>query len=823
MPRLTVFRINTWFKTSVGIAALLVGQAGYAQDNQTAKSSSDVLEEIVVTAQKREATLLETPVALSVVGGSTLSIAQIRDMKDLQTLVPSLQIGQRASASNTTIAIRSIGSSTFNFGIEPAVGVFVDGVYRARNGASVNDFLGVERVEVLRGPQSTLFGKNTTGGVVHFITKEPDYDLGVEAELTYGNFDTTAAKAALNMPLVDDTLAMRLDANINKRDGHIENVDGRDLNGRDRYGLRAQMLYEPNTDVKVRLIADYNDLSEECCAAPFYLITPETQFILTALGSSIVGPADPTNRQTAINGAVQADLETMGISAQVDIDYENFTLTSITSYRSYDEEQDIDADFSDLLLNNRRLVLQDYKTFTQEFRLASDNDSALQWIVGAYYYNQDLGTTNSTIQGAALRPFADFLSGGQIDVLEAALGVPNGTFLADGSGQLASTFNQDDEAYALFAQADWYVTDKLTLTAGVRYTHEKKSFDTDININDPFAALNFVDIFIAQAVSQGVPLETAQVLAQDPATNPFLALTQIQFFPPSDDITDSKKDNAISGTVILDYAFSDQVTMYASYSRGFKAGGFALDSSATRVGSFDFDKETSDAFELGLKTRLMDNRMALNFALFDQSVNDFQENVFTGSAFVPDNAGKIKVRGLEFDGVFKASANLLMTAGFTWLFDAKYASFPNGPCPSSAVLTDCTLVPVAGGLPRFVQDLSGDRLSESSKFTGNVTALYTQDISDKLEIFVRGELFYKSYQNLATSGDPLQFQDGYALAAASTGVGSVDGTWQLRFWARNLFDKGYVVDTFEATVPGDSINAYVGAPRTLGVTLKLKY
>jgi len=802
-----------------------------AQDTQSTKKGDAGfgLEEIVVTAQKREATLLETPVAVSALTGESMEKAQIRDLSAMQTLMPSLAVTQRASASNTSFSIRGIGSSTFNFGIEPAVGVFVDGVYRSRNGASVNDFLGIQRVEVLRGPQSTLFGKNTSAGVINIITQEPTYEPFVEGEFTYGNYNATVAKAAVNLPAIEDKLAFRFDANYNKRDGIFTNDDGRKLNERDRYGFRGQMLFEPDDTTKVRVIADYNKLDENCCAAPFARVTDTAQAVLTGFGSAVQG-AEPFSGQTHINGAVNAKVKNWGLSAQIDKDFDSFSITSITAYRDYKELQDIDADFSDLQLNKYRKLDQRYNTFTQEFRITSKTAGAVDWMAGAYYYNQKLHANNATVQGPFLRPFADALTnsatnlaldpysgGSAISLVEDLLGYPRGTFLADGSGQQKSLFNQKDESFSAFAQLDWHATDKLTLTGGLRYTSDKKTVNSDIVINDPFAAINFVDF--GKAVL-GLP----DAVAGNPAYNPFLGLTSLQFFPPASNINDSNTESELSGNFIANYEMSDQVTMYASYSRGFKAGGYALDSAAVRVGSFKFNKEVTTSYELGMKARLMDHRMSLDFALFDEKIKGFQENIFTGTSFVPGNVDAA-VQGLEFDGKFQATPSLLLTAGFTYLWKAEYQNFPNGPCANSDTST-CTYVTSADGIVHAVQDLSGVRLSEVPKFTGNMTALYTHDINDDLEFFARGELYYKGYTRLAVAEDNRQKQDAYALVGASFGIGRQDKAWSLQFWARNLFNEHYILDTFDSTIPSgahSSLNAYIGDPRTYGLTLRVKY
>ena len=778
---------------SAALCASIAATPAFAQDSDNEFS----LEEIIVTAQKREATLQETPIAVSAVSAETLAIAGTRDIYDTQFLVPSLQVVQRASATNTNFAIRGIASSTFNFGLEPSVGVFVDGVYRSRNGASISDFLGIERIEVLRGPQSTLFGKNTTAGVINYVTKAPHYDSEFEAELTYGNLNTKVAKLSVNLPVKEDKLAIRFDANLNQRDGFITNIDGRKLNNRDRYGLRAQVLFEPTETSKIRIIADYNNIDEECCAAPFFDIVPGTQGVLTALGSQI-GSVEIRDQVTFVNGDVISQLETKGISAQWDIEFDTFDFTSITAYRDYEEFQDFDADFSDLPLNALRTEDKGYSTFTQEIRLTSSGDNNVEWMVGAYYLSQDLNITSSTIQGPALRLFGDALSGGAISGLEAALGVPFGTFLAEGSGQIASIFDQTNETYGGFVQLDWHATEDLTVTGGLRYTKDDKSLVSDITIDDPFAALPLAAFGAA-------------------------GLAPFQFFPPAPNVNDSISSSEITGNIIVAYSVSEEINTYASFSRGFKGGGFALDAAAARVNSFSFEPEFVNSYEIGLKARLLDNRMSLDFALYQNDIKDFQANTFTGSSFVPSNAGAIQIRGLEFDGKFQATPNLLLSGGFNWLFKAEFGDYPNALCPVTRQDL-CTQVVVPGSNSIIlVRNLEGQRIGEAPKLSGNIAATYTNQVSDSLELLVRTSVYYNGFQFLSSDLDERQVQDGYALVSATIGIGDPDGSWNLRLWSRNLLDKFYVVDTFNSTIPGGSLNAYYGAPRTFGLTLGLKY
>jgi outer membrane receptor protein involved in Fe transport len=820
------------------------------------------LDTITVTAQRRETTLQDTPVAVTAVQGDILEQSQLRDVRDLQTLVPSLQVTQNSSSSNTSFSIRSIGSSTFNFGIEPSVGVFVDGVYRSRNGASIGDFLGVQRVEVLRGPQSTLFGKNTSAGVINFVTESPSDEFGYEVEATMGSFNQRTVRAMMTGPL-GQGVSGRLDVNINQRDGFITNVaDGRDVNERDRWGWRGQLLFEPNDRFSLRIIGDMQEIDENCCAAPFTRVSPTNAGAFTILGVTQL-PVNPYSGQIAIDGSVRSYVDSGGLSAEANWEFDGFTFTSVTAYRAYNEDQDIDPDWVDQPFNQRRFLDQDYQTTTQEFRITSTGDRRYDYLFGAYFFHQNLNTTNITRQGPLLRPFADLFSdldgnpftpGSAVGLVESLCNGPQGPFiggcvpgqyLAAGSGQ-TSTFDQDNNTLALFGQIDWHVTDRLTITGGLRYTNDDKDAVSDISIQDPFAALDFVQIgfnalifpaaftqatglpytpanvaFVQQNNPQGFAaiVAGAQAAAADPNVNSLLGLGALQFFPPAPNFNSSRSDSDLSGNIIVSFDATDDLNLYASYSQGFKGGGFALDSAAARVGSFSFDPETVTAWELGVKTTIGDV-LLLNTALFRQNIEDFQTNVFTGSSFVPDNAGEIQVSGLELEGMFQPTEYLTFTGGVTWLFESKYVSFTDGPCPVSDT-TNCTFRPSATS-PALVpvQDLSG-RETGAAEFTGNFTALFTRPFGDGKEFFARGEVYFISDRFLTTQLDPLQVQEGFQLFNASVGFGAEDGSWQVQVWGRNLADEEYLQGSFDSTLPGN-INGYPGDPRTWGVTFRAR-
>ena len=511
---------------ALGTTAILAGLVGatgaYAQ-----------IEQITVTSQKREQTLQDTPVSVAAVTDEQIQQSQIRDASDLQTLVPSLRVAEFATATNTEFSLRGIGTSSFNAGLEPSVGVFVDGVYRPRTGAAINDLLSVERVEVIRGPQSTLFGRNTPAGVVSFITMAPEFETGYAAEATVGNYDQRILAGTFTGPL-SDNVAFRLDGTWHENSGYLETVDGREMNNRNRSNFRGQILWNPSDLTTVRVIADYGIIDENCCAAPFANYDAATDLpALVGLGGTAV-PANPFGGIIAIDGTVNTELTTSGISAQVDHEFDNYTFTSITAFREYDETQIFDADFSDLDLVSFRGIGNEYTSFTQELRVTSTGDNRVDWMFGGFYYDNDLVNENSTPYGTAGRAFFDAASAvdptaqaliaafglpagsGGVDLLEffldmqqlggvgAVVPLPSGSaalpttpaegFISTQHGLQSERFEYDTTSWSAFAQFDFHVTDDFTVTVGGRYTSEDKDMTTFVDQPDPISTFSFVDL-----------------------------------------------------------------------------------------------------------------------------------------------------------------------------------------------------------------------------------------------------------------------------------------------------------------------------------------
>ena len=464
-------------------------------------------DEIVVTATKRAATLQEVPVAVSVVDADTIEKGQVQDIIDLQTSVPSLRVTQLQNSSQTNFLIRGFGNGANNPGIESSVGVFIDGVYRSRSAAAILDLPTLERVEILRGPQSTLFGKNTSAGVISITTKKPDYELGGSVEASYGNYNQVLFKGTVTAPL-SDQLAFRLSGSMNHRDGYYTNiVDGNDINERKRWSARGQLLWEPTDNMSWRLIGEYNRIDEVCCGAVQLFNGPATLGIgpgtmvdlvspialggmlpggvidgipvytdaqiaastvtvpVPGLGGLIGDASDPFAREVAYNQNPSNELTGKGISLQGDWDLGGAQITSITAYRDQSDNTETDADFTSLAaITNPQS--RSYETFTQEIRIASTGaDNTVDWLLGGFYFDEEVEFSRDVIWGPDARAFADllgFLATGSPVVLagaEASFMAPPGAFFAPGTGVFGD-YTMDNKAYSVFANLDFHLSDR---------------------------------------------------------------------------------------------------------------------------------------------------------------------------------------------------------------------------------------------------------------------------------------------------------------------------------------------------------------------------
>ncbi len=834
---------------------------------------------IVVTATKRAQTLQEVPIAVSVVDADTIEKAQIQDLLDLQFSVPSLRISQLQNSSQTNFIIRGFGNGANNPGIESSVGVFIDGVYRSRSAAALLDLPVLERVEILRGPQSTLFGKNTSAGAISITTKAPEFELGGSVEASYGNFDQVLFSGTVTGPL-SDTLAFRVSGSINKREGYYTNiVTGSDANERSRWSSRAELLWEPSDTLSFRVIGDYNKIDEECCGAIQLLNGPATLAIGApspfGLGAQIDAAGD-SEYNLAFNTPPSNTLSGKGISLQGDWDLGVAQFTSITAYRKQSDNTETDADFSaaDIITNPQT---RDYKTFTQEVRLASTGENTVDWLIGAFYFDESVDFTRDVVNGTDTRAYFDgILAGGGISSLESALMLPAGTFFQPGAGYFGA-YTMDDQSYSIYGNVDFHLTDRLTISGGASYIKDKKNYTlNDVN-NEPFYGLNFTQIgfggaFAALtmlpptpaniAAASGSPLPLAALspgvvinpatgvpfLSTDvstvgtvagaisvtpcDATNPFLqcnsalALGPLQFLPIPVNVPDASNpldDGKLSGDKVtymarIAYDVTDNVNAYFSYSTGWKAGAVNLSSDSSPpdpVTGFGREAlpEDVELFEFGLKTKF--DRGYFNAAVFQQTIQGFQSNLFIGDGFVLANADEQSVRGFEVDAAYAPWDALALTAGVTYL-DPEYDSFPNAPCASFAgiVIPAC-----AAGADFF--DGSGFRPAGISPWSVSTSATYTHDF-DGGQGFLRAEYLFESNTQVIDNVSAAVASREVNVLNMSVGV-DWDNGFEAMFWMRNVTDDRYFLSAFPTVIQPGSFSGYQSAPRTFGVTVRKNF
>ena len=826
---------RTYFAgVSLFAVALTLASAASAQDATattpptpegsmaTSTSAADASGEIIVTATKRPQTLQDVPVSVAVTSQQTIERAQIRDLGDLQSVVPSLKVVQGTSVAETNFFIRGFGNGAGNVGIEGSVGVFIDGVYRSRSAASLNDLPEVERIEVLRGPQSTLFGKNVSAGAINIVTRRPQFKTGGSAELTLGNYGQVVGKATMTGPL-SNTLALRMSGSVNGRDGTIRNlVTGTRLNDRNRSSVRGDLLWTPTAQLGVRIIADYNRINELCCGSVQLSNAPVTTFLIGgALGAQVGDPKRKFDRVTTLDVNPVNRIVGKGISGEVDYDFGGAKLTSITAYRAQlnNSAQDVDFTGADLA---SRVDHTRTKTFTQELRLASDGKGRLNWLLGAFYDHENLDTSSTINFGRDIRAFADLASGGNIRTLEFLQGlvtpsiIPGRTYFQPGVA-IVAPFTLKQDSVSLFGQAEYKVTDALTLTGGLAYLSDRKKSASNIVLYDRFSQLNLQNV--PQLPFLGVP------------ANAFAALGALQFFygdaPTHGPVNypNANESGVLKGHKLTYLARAQykvgRVNAYASFSTGWKSGAFNLSTDARApangVGR-TADPENVTLYEAGLKTNF--RRGFVNLAVFSQAIKGFQSNLYTGTGYSLVNAGKESVKGFEIDAAASPLPWLALTGGLTYL-DAKYNSFTRAQCVSFDAV-QCPVNPVTGARPQF-RDLSGRRPAGIPKWSASTSATISHAFDNGLSAFVRGEYDYSSKVQLAenTPADISTF--GLHNVNASLGIASAPIGAQILFWARNLTNTKTIIASFPTVAQTGSYSGFPSEPRTYGVTLSKRF
>ena len=817
------------------IATALSSTAVQAQQETETENEEAGYERILVTASKRPMTLQDTPIAVTVTSKLDIEQAKIQDITDLSILVPTLRSRPSSRISGTTFSIRGFGSSA-SLGTEPSVGVFVDGVFRSRASGALGDLPRVERVEVLSGPQSTLFGKNASAGVISIVTAEPSYASEGRVELTYGNYNQRIVKGHYTNGLSDE-VAFSISGGINKRDGYTESLDGkvetsrpidpRSTDNKNRWNARAQLLWEPTTETKVRFIADHSSIDESCCFAPNY-INGNTQFVIKALGAHVIEGGDVFHRTHNLMEIPGTEIKDSGISMHIESEFEDFSVTSISAYRKNTSNgvSGVTGSANIDIARGAGTAGAEIKAFSQEIRLTSTTDSDFSWMAGAFFYDEEGIADGGIKYGADLRPYGNGLVGGALAGVEAALGsfgydIAVGDAFKEGSVE-KTLQGQDNTDYSFFATTDYKFTDSLTGTFGLNYTRDKKTAFVDQYENtDKFARINLTG-------------------------TPFAGFAAFQFRPPIVNLPNSVENNKSDDSdttyqIRLAYKHNENMNFYASRATGFKSTAWDLSnfakptradeaaliasgevSSNPKYGSRLSTPEYSTVHELGMK--LWYKEFALNVAVFDQSLEDFQVRSFDGVDFFQANAGETSVNGMEFDARYSVSKNLTFTFAGT-LLDPKYVDFSNAPPgPNSPRDADGNRIP---------DDLSGTDVPGIHKTSLAAGVVYTQTLDNGMDLYFRADYQYESSTEVArkdsllprnadgTGGNEAVLRQVNNLGL-SAGLNLNNGV-NIQLWGRNMTNDENIYTLYGAAAQSGTVQSFVSSPRMYGVSVSYQF
>ncbi|WP_312251026.1 TonB-dependent receptor [Sphingobium yanoikuyae] len=792
-------------------------QPAAADDQQASSPRGDV---IVVTARRRQETAQEVPLAISVVKGDSIEATGNFNIVKLQQLAPTLQV-YTTNPRNTSVNIRGLGVpfGLTSDGFEQGVGIYVDDVYNSRVAAATFDFLDVNQVEVLRGPQGTLYGKNTTAGAINITTNQPTFDFEGRAELTVGNLNYKQAKAAISGPLTD-TIAARIAVAATSRRGTLYNVTSqRWINEQDNLGIRGQLLFQPTEDFSLTLSGDYSKQDPECCGTTFVRVGKTQRPLnrqydaLAAAQGYVVPSRNPYDRLTDLDSNLNAGNKIGGVSAKIKWDVGPGTLTSVTAWRFWDWKPENDRDFTGLSIVSKSQNPSQQDQYSQEFRYNYESKD-IDFVVGLFGFKQRIDTQGTEQQGEdaaqwSLAPSTDPNNPANIPATLAGLTASNTQWLKADSA-------------ALFGQLSWKVTDALTIQPGVRLNYDKKS--------------GFYQRVVTNAQGQAISCTTVAEPGTIKGTTQQCGVYQPQVSSPSDSAWNFTYDFNVN------YKIAPDVLAYATYAKSFKTLGInqnGLPLNADNTVNYDASTvkpESVNHYEIGLKTQFLDRRATFNLTAFRTDIKNFQATVNGGQFGTVRgylaNAGKVRSQGIEAD--FKIVASDRFTAYANGAFtDAKYKKFVDAPCPPelsggtyqpSGATPDYSQPGVPGALSPRQCDISGQNLPGVSKWAFSYGAEYNIPVTllakdGQLYLGVDGN--YRSHWNSNASPSIYTEVKGYALTNVRAGFRG-EG-FDVFGWVRNAFDVNYIENLQVA--PGNTglIAGQVGDPQTWGGTIKFSF
>jgi iron complex outermembrane recepter protein len=741
------------------------------------------LEEVVVTAQRRTENQQNVPVAVTASTAEQMAMAQVDSIANIQLISPSIKFDVTNSAANSAnILIRGIGTVGNSRAFEGAVGVFVDGAYRTRAGQAMQNWLDIESLQILRGPQGTLFGKNTSAGALILNSTKPDNELTTTSyEFSVDNYHKQLLRSAVNLP-VTDALTARLAGLWGQQDGYIKSSNGSDYNDRNPRAVKLQLMYEPSPTLTARLVADWASEANNCCYGQVDFkdgaFQPLIDHLTLARGLTLPSKKFSDYEQVLSNNTEQV-IKDAGMVLNVAWELANgLVINSVSSYRDWTITQDaMDADFTGaniLTINeslNTKMVSQEI-TFSGDLAITGPLQAA-DYVLGVYYSDEDIVANHQLLWGNQAQAYFDVF----FDVVDD--GVANGSFpagFADASEGLWSDVVMPAESRSLAAFMHWNldVSDKFAIAIGMRYSQDQK---------------------------EGAMYRNSFT----PAPTAVFRLLQVQ---PGPEYSDRFRDNALTGSLALTYHLSEAVMGYLSFSRGYKAGGVNIDNTGagTRLnnpaevpGALPNDptytSEWVNGYELGVKAEYLNRRARSNVAIFYNDIEDLQIAQFVGTQFTIDNAPEAEVYGAEMENHFLLNPIFSIDVDVTYLAQARF-----------------------GYAPEVIGSLSNREFAHAPEFAGNIAL--TMELPLAGELLLQGRLsssytsdVYTNTSNDVPRSDQTQFNASLGLAGAET-------PWSLTAWCQNCGDERFVSQHFNSPLQVDDINAYVVAPRTYGLTLR---
>ncbi|MCY1672941.1 TonB-dependent receptor [Novosphingobium sp. SL115] len=797
-----IFRASFASVLALGVATAVATPA-FAQDAapQTDDAAAAVVEdvapgEIVVTAQKRAERLQDVPLAVTAVTSDALAKRQINDTNSLVQAIPSLSYQQGANPTNTSFRVRGIGTALFGQGVESSVSVVVDGVVAVRSAQGFSDLADIERVEVLRGPQGTLFGKNASAGVISVTTARPSDDLEFKGDVTVAEHDEYRARATLSAPLTD-TVRARVSGFYNDVKGVTYNLGTQDwVNGTQSWGVRGKLEWDAADNLNILLTGEYRKMNSDCCAST--LIS-----IVNPLLQQVVGPIEASRENRTVNEDTNtyANSKAQTYSLQADWDLGPATLTSLTAYQKYflEVNQPIDrinstspiylgtAAFAPYTYWTQNHGIVDIDAISQELRLSSNGKNDLNYVVGVFYMHSDI-----------LRPF----DRRRARCTAGTVGQPCATANVVWQSS-ASSIRLKQDSIAAFAQADYLITGGLRAIGGVRVQYEKGTN----------SGARIAPIVAGDNIFPGNP----------PVSGTFTA-----------------SDTAVTGKAGLQYEFNRNAQVYATYTRGYKGLGYEMEISADLANQTAVQPEWVNAYEIGFKGSTADRSLTIAAALFQSDYSNLQvqanrSDPTTGVIqFVTTNAGSSRSRGFEIEATLRPTDGFSINAAVTYAQSRININGLNCPIQQQAAAPVLTGTPVnicyrtaAGATP--MQNLRNRALQASPDWRINVSPRYDYE-GDSLNAFAQVAVNFTSAQNFTAELDPLTVQPAYTLVDATVGISTPDNRYSLTVFAKNLFDTNYLTSIGHNSLMSTTANPFdlVGtynkdASRYFGATIGVRF